>query len=157
MWIKRRFHILLLIIVFCAGALCSTGCALKKQGSDDVNRQIKVFNVALFAPADNSAINGVAPRREPCISGYEFYYDDLDLVVSYHNNDSIWRITTRNKNTAMFGIAPGDSFAQAKEKIMQLGFVQSYTAYKFAKDWCLFTLLVDEKNNVFGLTVEVLD
>ena len=57
----------------------------------------------------------------------------------------------------MFGIAPGDSFLQAKEKIMQLGFTQSYTPHKFAKDWCLFTLLVDEKNNVFGMTVEILD
>jgi len=157
MWIKHRFHILFLITVFCAGVLCTTGCAFKKPGSDDINRQIRVFNVALFAPADNAAINGVSPRREPCISGYEFYYDDLDIVLSYHNNDRVFRITTRNKKTSMFGVAPGDSFAQAKEKIMQLGFMQSYTPHKFAKGWCLFTLLVDEKNNVFGLTVEVLD
>jgi hypothetical protein len=157
MRIKYRFHILLMITVFCVGALYSSGCALKKQGSDDINRQIKVFNVSLFANADNGVINGVAPRREPCINGYEFNYDDLDLVVSYTKNDRIWRITTRNKNTTMFGIAPGDSFSQAKEKIMQLGFTQSYTRHKFAKDWCLFTLLVDEKNNVFGMTVETLD
>lgn len=157
MRIKYRFHILLIITIFCVGALCSVGCALKKPGSDDVNKQINVFNIALFAPADNSPINGVAPRREQCISGYEFYYDDLDIVASYHNNDRIWRITTRNKKTSMFGIAPGDSFLQAKEKIMQLGFTQSYTPHKFAKDWCLFTLLVDEKNNVFGMTVEILD
>jgi hypothetical protein len=143
--------------VFCVGALCSTGCALKKKGSDDINKQIRVFNIALFAPVGNSAINGVSPRREPCINGYEFYYDDLDIVVSFHTNDRIWRITSRNKNTTMFGIAPGDSFSQAKEKIMQLGFTQSYTPYKFVKDWCLFTLLVDEKNNVFGMTVEILD
>ena len=57
----------------------------------------------------------------------------------------------------MFGISPGDSFLQAKDKIMQLGFTQAYTPYKFVKDWCLFTLLVDEKNNVFGMTVEILD
>jgi hypothetical protein len=130
---------------------------MKKPGSGDINMQIKVFNIALFAPADKSPINGVSPRREPCISGYEFYYDDLDIVVSFTKNDSIWRITSRNKNTTMFGIAPGDSFSQAKEKIMQLGFAQSYTPHKFAKDWCLFTLLVDEKNNVFGMTVEILD
>jgi hypothetical protein len=146
-----------MITVFCFGALCSSGCVLKKQGSDDINRQIRVFNVSLFANADNGVINGVAPRREPCINGYEFYYDDLDLVLSYHNDDRIWKITTRNKNTTMFGIAPGDSFSQAKEKIMQLGFTQSYTPYKFVKDWCLFTLLVDENNNVFGMTVETLD
>jgi hypothetical protein len=130
---------------------------MKKPGSDTINSKINVFNIALFAPAGNSAINGVAPRREPCISGYEFYYDDLDIVASYHNNDRIWRITTRNKNTTMFGIAPGDSFLQAKEKIMQMGFSQGHTPYKFVKDWCLFTLLVNEKNEVFGMTVEVLD
>ena len=154
---KYGFHILLMVAVFCVGALCSTGCALKKPGSEDVNRQIRVFNVALFAPADNSPIDGISPRREPCISGYEFYYDDLDIVLSYHNDDRIWRITTRNKKNSMFGITPGDSFLQAKEKIMQLGFTQSYTPYKFVKDWCIFTLPVDEKNNIFGMTVEVLN
>jgi hypothetical protein len=157
MRLKYGFHILLMTTVFCIGVSCLSGCAMKKPGSDDINRQIRVFNIALFASADNSAINGVSPRREPCISGYEFYYDDLDIVVSYHNNDRIWRITTRNKRTNMFGISPGDSFSQAKEKIMQLGFTQSYTPHKFTKDWCLFTLLVDEKNNVFGMTVEILD
>jgi hypothetical protein len=146
-----------MIAIFFAGAFCSVGYALNKQGSEDVNGQIKVFNVVLFAPAGNGVINGIAPRKEACIKGYEFYYDDLDLVVSFTPNDSVWRITTRNKNTTMFGIVPGDSFLQAKKKILQLGFTQSYTPYKFAKDWCLFTLLVDEKNNVFGMTVEVLD
>jgi hypothetical protein len=157
MRIKYRLYILLMITVFCVGVLCATGCALKKHGSDDINNQIRVFNASLFAPADSGAINGVSPRREQCISGYEYYYDDLDLVVSFHNNDRVFRITTRNKNTSMFGIAPGDSYAQAKEKIMRLGFTQSYTSYKFVKDWCLFTLLVDEKDNVFGMTIEVLN
>lgn len=157
MRINYRFHVLLMIAVFCIGAFCSAGYALDKQGSDDINKQIKVFNITLFSQADNRAINGVAPRREPCIKGYEFYYDDLDLVVSFTPNDSVWRITTRNKNTGMFGIKPGDSFSQAKRKILQLGFTQSYTPYKFVKDWCLFTLLVNEKNKVFGMTVEVLD
>jgi hypothetical protein len=157
MRIKYRFNILFMITVFCVAALCSTGCALKKPGSENINSQIRVFHVVLFASADIGAINGVAPRREQCINGYEFYYDDLDLVLSFHNNDRIFRITSRNKNTSMFGIAPGDSYAQAKEKITQLGFTQSYTPYKFVKDWCLFTLLVDEKDTVFGMTVEVLD
>lgn len=157
MWTTHRFHIFFAIAIFFAGSFCVTGCAVKKPGSDNINSQINVFNRSLFAAVDKSPINGISPRREPCISGYEFYYDDLDLVVSYHNNDRVWRITTRNKKTGMFGIAPGDSFAQAKEKITRLGFTQSYTPYKFAKDWCLFTLLVDEKNNVFGMTVEILD
>ena len=157
LWLKRRCHAMFLIAVFCIGALYSTGCAMKKQGSEDVNRQINVFNISLFANADNGVINGVAPRREPCINGYEFYYDDLDIVVSYTNNNRIWRITTRNKKTNMFGIYPGDSFSQAKEKIIQLGFVQADTPYKFEKDWCLFTLLVNENNDVFGMTVETLD
>ena len=152
----HRLHIFF-VITFCVAALCLTGCVMKKSGSEDVNRQIRVFNIALFAPADQSAINGVSPRREPCISGYEFYYDDLDVVVSFRHNNRVFRITTRNKKTSMFGIAPGDSFLQAKEKITQLGFTQSYTPHKFVRDWCLFTLLVDEKNNVFGMTVEILD
>jgi hypothetical protein len=157
MRIKHRFQILFVIIFFCVGAFCITGCATKKPGSDNINSQINVFNRSLFAAADKSPINGVSPRREPCISGYEFYYDDLDIVLSFHPDDRVWRITSRNKRTSMFGITPGDSFVEAKEKIMRLGFKQSYTPYKFAKDWCLFTLLVDEKNNVFGMTIEVLD
>jgi hypothetical protein len=157
MWIVHRFQNFIVFTIFFTAALCLSGCLINKPGSDNINRQIKVFNVTLFAPADKSPIEGVSPRREPCINGYEFYYDDLDIVASYHNNDRIWRITSRNKNTTMFGIAPDDSFSQAKEKITQLGFTQSYTPYKFVKDWCLFTLLVDEKNNVFGMTVEILD
>ena len=157
LWLKSRRQVMFLITVFCICTLCITGCAVKKPGSDNINNRIKAFNVALFAPADSSVIEGVSPRREPCISGYEFYYDDLDLVVSYHNNDRVWRITTRNKRTSMFGIFPGDSFSQAREKIIQLGFAQAYTSYKFVKDWCLFTLLVNENNDVFGMTVEVLD
>jgi hypothetical protein len=155
----RRFGLqfLLMTVIFCIGSLISTGCAMKKPGSDNINSQINVFNVALFAPADKSPIEGVSPRREPCVSGYEFYYDDLDFVLSFHNNNHIWRITTRNKRTSMFGIYPGDSFLQAKDKIMRLGFSQGYTPYKFVKDWCLFTFLVNEKNDVFGMTIEVLD
>ncbi|PKN80225.1 MAG: hypothetical protein CVU51_14845 [Deltaproteobacteria bacterium HGW-Deltaproteobacteria-1] len=157
MWLKQQFRFFIVFTIFFVVALCLSGCAIKKPGSDNVNSQINVFNRSLFAIADKSPINGVSPRREPCISGYEFYYDDLDLILSFHNNDRVWRITSRNKRTSIFGIAPGDSFAQAKEKIARLGFTQSYTPYKFAKDWCLFTLLVDEKNNVFGMTIEVLD
>lgn len=157
MRIKHRFYFLFVVTIFLIATFCISGCALKKPGSDDVNRQIKVFNVSLFAPAGNGAINGVSPRKEQCISGYEFYYDDLDIVLSFHNNDRIWRITTRNKNTAVFGVAPGDSFIEAKEKITRSGFTQSYTTYKFVKDWCLLTLLLDEKKNVFGITIEVLD
>lgn len=157
MFIKHRLHILFLLTVFCTAILCTPGCAFKKPGSDAINNQIRVFNISLFAPSDKNPINGVSPRREPCISGYEFYYDDLDIVVSFHNNDRVFRITTRNKKTSMFGIIPGDSFAQAKEKITQQGFVQSYTPHKFVKDWCLFSLLVDEKDHVFGMTVKVRD
>ncbi|MRS03042.1 hypothetical protein EG832_07440 [bacterium] len=157
MWIKRVFYILFAITIFCAGTSYLSGCAMKKPGSDDINRQISVFNIALFAPASHSPINGVGPRREECVSGYEFYYDDLDILASYHRDDRVFRITTRNKKTSMFGIAPGDSFALAKERISRLGFSQGYTPYKFVKGWCLFTLLVDEKNTVFGMTVEVLN
>lgn len=157
MGVMHRFQFFTAVTIFFVAAFCLTGCAMKKPGSDDINKQIRVFNISLFAPADNSPINGVSPRREQCISGYEFYYDDLDLVVSYHNNDRVFRITTRNKKTSMFGIAPGDSFAQAKEKITQMGFTQSYTPHKFSKGWCLFSLLVDENNTVFGMTVAVLD
>lgn len=157
MWIKRGFYILFMITIFCAGTFYLSGCAMKKPGSDDITKQISVFNIALYDPADARPVEGVSPRKEQCISGYEFYYDDLDLVVSFHNNDRVWRITTRNKKTSMFGIVPGNSFAQAKEKITRLGFKQSYTPHKFVKDWCLFTLLIDEKNNVFGMTVEILD
>lgn len=157
MWIMYRFQIFMVVTVLIAVALCLSGCSIKKPGSGEINNQIKVFNIVLFAPADERPIEGVTPRREPCINGYEFYYDDLDVVVSYLDNDRVFRIITRNKKTSMFGIAPGDSFDEAKKKITQMGFTQSYTPHKFSKGWCLFSLLVDEKNSVFGMTVEVRD
>jgi hypothetical protein len=148
---------LMVVTVVIVLALFLSGCSFKKPGSDNINNQIKVFNIVLFAPADEGPIEGVTPRREPCINGYELYYDDLDVVVSYLNNDRVFRIITRNKKTSMFGIAPGDSFDEAKKKITQMGFTQAYTPHKFSKGWCLFSLLVDEKNAVFGMTVEVRD
>ena len=157
MRLKKSFYRLLIWFIFLIGLWGLVGCAHQKPGSDVVNRQIQVFNVALFAPADPRPIAGVPPRQEPCISGYEFYYDDLDIVVSFHRNDRVFRITTRNPKTSMFGIVPGDSFVQAKEKITAQGFQQSYTPYKFVRDWCLLSMLVNEKNTVFGITVEVLD
>lgn len=137
MWVTHRFKALFVITVFFVGFLCITGCAIKKPDSEYINNHIKVFNVSLFALVNEDVLEGVSPRRESCISGYEFYYDDLDLVVSYRQNDRVWRITTRNKKTSMFGIAPDDSFARTKGKITQLGFSQGSTPYKFVKDWCL--------------------
>jgi hypothetical protein len=148
---------LFLPFVICLGILLTTGCLLKRQGSDDINRQIKVFDVALFSSNDNKVISGVNPRVEPCLSGTEYYYDSLDIAVGYAAKGYVRKITTTNKNTGMFNISAGESFAQAKEKILRLGFVQADTPYKFVKDWCLFTLLVNEKQGVFGMTVEVLD
>jgi hypothetical protein len=138
-------------------AFLLSGCLAKGLGSEGMNKQIHVFNLALFSVNDNKSIRGIVPRKEPCLKGFEYFYDPLDISVGYGTNDRIRKITTRNKETGMFDIRVGDSFPTAKALILRAGFSAGDTPYKFVREGSLFTLLVDEQDQVFGMAIEVLD
>jgi hypothetical protein len=145
------------LILFGISAFLLTGCPAKRTGSEGWNKQINVFDLALFSANDDKNIRGIVPRKEPCLKGFDYFYDPLDISVGYGTNDRIRKITTRNKETRMFDIRTGDAFPKATALILQAGFSEGDTPYKFVKDWGLFTLLVDDQDRVFGMTLEVLE
>ena len=132
------------------------GCSNSKPGSDEINKQIDVFGIHLFSEEMFQKIKEVTAVEEPCIKGYEKIYDQLDVSIGYSKSGYIRKITTLNKDTAMFGIKPGEAFPTGKDMILKAGFIQGDTDYHYKKDWCSFTLLVD-KNNIFGMRIEVID
>jgi hypothetical protein len=145
------------VILFGISVLLVTGCLAKRPGSEAVNKQINVFDLTLFSANDDKKIRGIVPRKEPCLKGFDYFYDPLDISVGYGTNDRIRKITTRHKETGMFDIRAGNSYPKAKALILQAGFSEGDTPYKFVKDWSLFTLLVDDQDRVFGMTLEVLE
>jgi hypothetical protein len=152
---KRAFRFFLILLGI--SAFLFTSCLVKRVGSEELNKQINVFNLALFSARGDKNIRGIVPRKEPCLRGFEYFYDPLDISVGYGTDDRIRKITTRNKETSMFDIRVGDHYPKGKALILQAGFSEGDTPYKFVKDWFLFTLLVDDHDRVFGMTLEVLE
>ena len=153
--IHRKRAFLLFLILFGISAFLFTGCLAKKVGSEGLNKQINVFDLAFLSANGDKNIRGVVPRQEPCLKGFEYFYDPLDISVGYGTDDRIRKITTRNKETGMFDIRVGDHYPKGKALILHAGFSEGDTPYKFVKDGFLFTLLVDDHDRVFGMTLEV--
>ena len=133
------------------------GWASESISRDKTVGQINVFGVELFSKVDYKEINGVVATEEPCLKGYERSFDALDLIIGYGFNKKIRKINTRNPNTSLFGVSPGMSFEEGKQKILQAGFVASNSPFSFKADRYSLTLLVDENQKIFGVTVESLD
>jgi hypothetical protein len=78
-------------------------------------------------------------------------------VIGYGFNKKIRKITTLNPGTSLFGIRPGTSFEEGKEKVLKAGLTELTPPFAFRADGCSLTLLVNEKEEIFGLTLESLD
>lgn len=158
---KSRIHhkgaFWLFLILFGIAAFLLTGCLAKRVGSEGLNKQINVFDLALFSANDDKSIRGIVPRKEPCLKGFDYSYDPLDISIGYGTDDRIRKITTRNKETSMFDIRVGDHYPKGKALILKAGFSEGNTPYKFVKDGFLFTLLVDDHDRIFGMTLEVIE
>ena len=65
---KRAF--LLFLILFGISAFLFTGCLAKKVGSEGLNKQINVFDLAFLSANGDKNIRGVVPRcqRRPGIA-----------------------------------------------------------------------------------------
>jgi hypothetical protein len=149
----------LIIITICLvlPVLFLAGCHSRSAENEIMNREINVFGIGLFVAQNYGEIKGVAPVKEPCMKGYEYFYEPLDISIGYGTKGYVRKITTRNRETSMFSIRVGDSFAEGKEKIAKAGFKKGDTPYRFVSKWCSLTFLVNEKQEIFGLSVEVLD
>jgi hypothetical protein len=150
---KFRKSVLIMLLI----PLILVGCTSKNIRRDKMIGQINVFGVELFSDVDYKQINGVVATEEPCLSGYERSFDALDLIIGYGFDKKIRKLNTRNPKTSLFGISPGISFVEGKQKILQAGFVESAPPFIFSADGYSITFLVNADNKIFGLTLELLD
>ncbi|MBA4417815.1 MAG: hypothetical protein C0392_07885 [Syntrophus sp. (in: bacteria)] len=148
-----KFKKAILMLLF----LVLAGCMGKYVENEKVRDQINVFGVALFSSVDYKEINGVSATEEPCLKGYDRSYDALDITVGYGFNKRIRKIITRNPTTSLFGVSPGMSFGEGRQKILGAGFIEAGSSYKFKADGFSLTLLVDGSQKIFGIAVELLD
>ncbi len=148
---KKLIAVSLLLLPFL------TGCMGKQVHRDNIHDQVNVYGIRLFSDADYREINGARAVEEPCLRGYERAFDALDLTVGYGFDKKIRKITTRNSGTSMFDIKPGMSLQEGTQKILQAGFVEFAAPFKFRSNGYSVTFLVDDKDMIFGLTLESLD
>lgn len=137
--------------------LLLAGWTSKGISSDKAVGQANVFGAELFSNVDYREINGVAATEEPCLKGYDRSFDALDITIGYGFDKKIRKIITRNPSTSLFGIRPGMSFEEGKQKVLQGGFVASDSPFTFKADKYSLTLLVDSNQKIFGVKVELLD
>lgn len=134
-----------------------TGCMGKHLERDKMHDQVNVFGVQFLSDVDYKEINGVMAVDEPCLRGYERSFDALDITIGYGFNKKIRKITTRNPGTSLFGINPGVTFREGKQKILQAGFIEFAPPFTFRSNGYTLKFLVDDKDIIFGLTLESLD
>jgi len=137
--------------------LLLAGCMGRHLAPDAVRNQVDVFGVQLFSDVDYREINGVKAEEEPCLRGYERTFDALDIVVGYGFNGRIRKITTRNAANSMFGIHPGMTFDDGRKMILLAGFREATPPFTFRSDRYSLAFLVDDKDTIFGLTLQSLD
>jgi hypothetical protein len=135
--------------------LCLAGCLVNQVGTD-VSRQIHVFGIELYSGIDYREISGVRATEEPCLKGYERTFDSLDITIGYGFDKKIRRISTRNPATTLFGISPGMSVEEGR-RLAQHADLTALSPIKYRGKDVTLTLLVDDKGNVFGITVETIE
>jgi hypothetical protein len=139
-----------------AASLCLAGC-LAHQIHTDVARQIQVFGIELNSTQDYRELRGIVATEEPCLKGYERNFENIDLIIGYGFNRKIRKITTRNRNTSVFGISPGSTLEDGKKRATQAGLLEDVRANRYQGVGISVDLLVDEKGEIFGVTVEIID
>ena len=136
---------LLLLLVLVQG--CSHGLPV------ELSREVQVFGIQLAGRTDLRELNGEPGKDEPCLHGYERTFKQQGVTIGYRSNGEIRRIMTRNPATAMFGISPGSSEQQARERALKAGFIKK-DEYAYRNGSVTLKLLVDEGGRVFGLILE---
>jgi len=137
-------------------SFCLAGC-LAHQIRADVAGQIQIFGIELNSGRDYREFRGIVATEEPCLKGYELTFENLDLIIGYGFNRKIRKITTRNQNTSVFGISPGTTLEEGRQRAIQAGLSEDVAKNRYQGDGISLHLLVDEKGTIFGITVEIID
>lgn len=133
------------------------GCTPLHPHRADINRQLDVFGLTLSSRPDLKTFKGINAEVEPCLHGFEYRYEALDLVVGTNHKGAIRRILTRNRENHLFGIRVGDAIPSAQARLLHAGFTPTANPYRFVQGWAQVTLLAEETGMVFGLAIEILD
>ena len=133
------------------------GCTPLQPHRKDINRQLDVFGLTLSSRPDLNTFKGINAEVEPCLHGFEYRFESLDLVVGTNPKGAIRRILTRNRENHLLGIRVGDAIPSAQVRLLQAGFTPTANPYRFVQGWAQVTLLADEAGMIFGLAIETLD
>jgi hypothetical protein len=148
-----RFERAILIL----SVLLLAGCMGKYVEGEKIRGQIEVFGVAFFSSVDYREINGVTATEEPCLKGYDRSFESLNITVGYGFNKKIRKIITRNPTTSLFGVKPGMPFGEGRQRVLEAGFIEAGSPYKFRTDGFSLALLVDGNQKIFGVAAELND
>jgi hypothetical protein len=140
-----------LLLVLLAGCMGNAA----RNGIDP--GRLDVFGVAMYSPTDYREIGGVRGTDEPCLRGYERSFDSLDVVIGYGRDGKVRKIGTRNPQTSMFEVHPGDTVASARDKIRGAGFSETGEPNRFRKRDLVLTILANGPDRLFGLVLESTD
>lgn len=135
-----------------AALLLLTGCATTIR-HPELSRELDVFGVELHSEIDHRQIRNITGTDEPCLKGYDRSFDPLDLTVGYGFDGRVRKIVTRNRSTSLFGISPGMPAAEGKRIALQNHFAPR-SASHYTRDDLSLTLLIDEREVIFGLVLE---
>jgi hypothetical protein len=113
-----------------------------------------VFGVELYSRIDHQVLEGEASEREPCILGYEYSFEQLDVTIGYTHEGVVRLIKTRNAGTSIFGVRPGITLAESKMHLEGCGFRAGEASNTFRQGHLMITLLANEHDMVFGVVAE---
>lgn len=140
--------------------LAVSGCA---QSSDsfidqEVNPKIDVFGVKMMMDEVKvKELLGSDGEKAMCVYGYEYDYLDSDINIGYNSqSNQVRRITSKNPETAIYGIKPGIELEQAYKLLLANGFKKSTDSkYKFSKNNVDFTIVSMQGKKADGITIEI--
>jgi hypothetical protein len=133
------------------------GCATAGPNVKDTNDALLVFGARLGVAGVPDGLAGVPSEETPCLKGRDFSYEARDILIGYGHDARIRKVVTRNPDTSIYGIRPGDEFATAEAKVLVAGFRETGAKHRYGNECCLLTLSVDEAGHVFGLMLELRD
>ena len=133
------------------------GCAGAGPVVRAANDELLVFGAKLGSVGVPDGLAGVPSEETPCLNGRDFSYETQDVLIGYGHDGRIRKVVTRNPRTSIYGIRPGDDFADVEAKVLAAGFHETGTKHRFSNGCCLLTLFVDEAGSVFGLLLELRD
>ena len=149
------FRVFIALSVLLAVFTLLQGCSHVSDNTRQINSNIDVFGVELSSRINHMVLEGVAAEREPCILGYEYLFDSLDVTIGYTHKGVVRSIKTRNENNSIVGIHPGDSLGDAKKQLAKHGFQPGEKADTFRDLQLMITLFPNENEILFGVMAEM--